>query len=176
MERLRAELRTAWASVAGKVTRPVSVTELFVGPPAFHDLADEVSLPAQSVDVYDNDQDIARFYVKLGQQRGPEAQKIFAPFHLGAGAGNILDVPVESLVASDGLIGGWPCPPWSSIGKRGSFSDPKSAPLLKLLEIIIELFHGGCLKFFALENSTEVLSVHGQEAGSAATYILKTLK
>jgi DNA (cytosine-5)-methyltransferase 1 len=59
--------------------------------------------------------------------------------HLGPVAGDILRTPDSSFPDAHIVVAGPPCPPWSSIGQRGSFSDPRSSPFLRVVDILGQL-------------------------------------
>ena len=56
-----------------------------------------------------------------------------------------------SLRPVEGVVAGFPCPPWSSLGARGGESDPRAACLEKLLGSLKAWSSKG-LRWFVLEN------------------------
>ena len=50
----------------------------------------------------------------------------------------------------DGIVGGPPCPPWSTIGGRAGSEDPRSGPFNRFLDILEDQGQKGCL-FFIME-------------------------
>ena len=58
--------------------------------------------------------------------------------HLGRMSGDILQPPLSRFGAAHFLVAGPPCPPWSSLGVRRSFDDPRAAVFRKVLDIIVD--------------------------------------
>ena len=71
-------------------------------------------------------------------------------FHLGSIDGDLLSADIKSWDRVDGTIAGPPCPPWSSIGKRGSWEDERSRVWWKVTDILIDQGRKGSW-FFILE-------------------------
>ena len=71
-------------------------------------------------------------------------------FHLGSFDGNLLLADITTWDRVDGTIAGPPCPPWSSIGKRGSWEDDRSRVWWKVTDILIDQGQKGSW-FFILE-------------------------
>ena len=65
---------------------------------------------------------------------------------------DIMSVDIHSLPSVDVIIAGPPCQPWSAKGIRGSWDDPRAAPFIRTLDIIIYMALQGALKFFIIEN------------------------
>lgn len=72
-------------------------------------------------------------------------------FHVDA-AGDILRLAPEEFPLADVIVTGPPCPPFSSIGKRGAWEDERSRPMLHCLRVIASQARAGKLIFAALEN------------------------
>lgn len=77
-------------------------------------------------------------------------------FHIGK-TGDIQRVRVKSLPDADILCSGPPCPPFSAIGRRKMFKDPRSNILNVVLAWIFHLAQMS-LKCFVLENVMGILS------------------
>ena len=71
-------------------------------------------------------------------------------FHLGSIDGDILLADITSWDRVDGVVAGPPCPPWSLIGKRGSWNDVRSRVWWKVTDILIDQGFKGA-HFFILE-------------------------
>ena len=77
--------------------------------------------------------------------------------HLGKNDGDILkkspkDIPLHHL-----MIAGPPCPPWSSLGARSSWTDARSQAFYKVMEIIAYQAAHGNLLLFIVENVVGML-------------------
>lgn len=96
-------------------------------------------------------------------------------FHLGR-AGDVTRVPLRSLPDADALISGPPCPPFSTIGKRGLFSDPRANVLMVVIDWILHLADGS-LRMFVVENVMGILRRMKKRGGqSPADEIINKLK
>ena len=71
-------------------------------------------------------------------------------FHLGRNDGDLLRANIKAWGPVDGIVTGPPCPPWSMIGKRGSWDDPRAAVFHKVTDIIVDQGWKGAT-FFILE-------------------------
>ena len=71
-------------------------------------------------------------------------------FCLGSIQGDLLCADISSWDPCDGVVAGPPCPPWSMIGERGSWDDPRAAVFNKVTDIIVDQGKKGC-KFFIVE-------------------------
>lgn len=91
--------------------------------------------------------------------------------HLGAG-GDICQVSLEDLPDADCLISGPPCPPFSNIGSRGSWNDPRSHPFKAVLRWIFHLANK-TLVCFILENVKGMLNQTAGCKSPAAQVVAK---
>ena len=72
--------------------------------------------------------------------------------HLGTSAGDILATDIDQFPKSHITVAGPPCPPWSKLGRRGSFDDKRSAVLWRVIDIVTHQARTGSLRLFAVEN------------------------
>ncbi len=125
---------------------------------------DKVSL----VGLWDIDPDVRPVLLKVhGQSPGT---------HLGADTGNILPRPVEDFPFAHVLVAGPPCPPWSSLGQRSSFRDPRADVFSKVVAIAIYQARHGHLGLFALENVAGLLHKRPDSADNPAGDLLRILR
>ena len=97
----------------------------------------------------------------------------FVQVHLGDRDGDILATDLSAFPCANAVIGGPPCPPFSSVGKRRALADERSRPFERCIDIIVELdsrAKGGSssapLMFFILEN---VLGIRHRSATEEAS-------
>ena len=101
-------------------------------------------------------------------------EKLPSQFHLGR-AGDVTKVKVRSLPDADLLVAGPPCPPFSSIGKGGLFSDPRSDVFMAILRWIRHLA-GKSLRCFVLENVMGMLRRSKDGGQSPADRVMQKLR
>ena len=87
--------------------------------------------------------------------------------HLGPGAGDILATDVEHFPPSHAIVAGPPCPPWSKLGRRESFSDKRCAVFWRVIDIVTCQANIGTLGMFVLEN-VEALAHRDKAKGNKA--------
>ena len=63
----------------------------------------------------------------------------FAPVHLGERNGDILAIDICEFPCANAVIGGPPCPPFCSVGKRRALADERSQPFTRCIDVIVEL-------------------------------------
>ncbi len=71
--------------------------------------------------------------------------------------GDLRHIDTAALADAEVIVAGPPCPPWSSLGKRGSFDDPRAAIFWKVINAVIDVARRGVLLFFVLENVAGIL-------------------
>lgn len=71
--------------------------------------------------------------------------------HLG-NDGDIMNRAAAEFPDAEIVIAGPPCPPFSMLGKRGSFGDPRAAVFWKCIDVLTSLCERGDLMVFVLEN------------------------
>ena len=71
-------------------------------------------------------------------------------FNFGRMDGDLLRADITAWDRVDGVVTGPPCPPWSAIGQRSSWNDPRAQVFSKVNDIIIDQGHKGAY-FFILE-------------------------
>ena len=76
--------------------------------------------------------------------------------HLGS-AGDILGVPLNTLVCPDIVVAGPPCPPWAGNGNKKSCGDRRSDVFGQVLRWIVHFIHEGSLRACVLENVYGIL-------------------
>lgn len=76
--------------------------------------------------------------------------------HLGRDKGDVMRVDIEKLPDVDGLVSGPPCPPFSGMGSKLGWKDPRADVLLRILQWCARLSQMS-LKFFVLENVVGML-------------------
>ena len=101
-------------------------------------------------------------------------EKLPSQFHLGC-AGDVTKVKVRSLPDADLLVTGPPCPPFSSIGKGGLFSDPRSKVFMAVLRWIRHLARKS-LRCFVIENVMGMLRRSKDGGQSPADRVMQYLK
>ncbi len=72
--------------------------------------------------------------------------------HLGAINGDIMKWDIESVPLCNVLVGGPPCPPFSPMGRKECFSDPRAGVFWRCVDIVLHQAKVGTLMFFVLEN------------------------
>ena len=96
--------------------------------------------------------------------------------HIGPDSANILMINVDQFPACDILFAGPPCPPWSDLGSKKSFSDPRAAVFWKTVDIVI---FQGChrqLMSFVLENVEGIMKVRTGTAEAPVKLIVRRLQ
>ena len=101
-------------------------------------------------------------------------EKLPSQFHFGC-AGDVTKVKVRSLPDADLLVTGPPCPPFSSIGKGGLFSDPRSKVFMAVLRWIRHLARKS-LRCFVIENVMGMLRRSKDGGQSPADRVMQYLK
>ena len=94
-------------------------------------------------------------------------------FHLGR-SGDVTKVKVRSLPDADLLVTGPPCPPFSSIGKGGFFSDPRYEVFKAVLRWIRRLTRTS-LRRFVIENVMGMLRRPKDGGQSPADWVMQYL-
>ena len=94
--------------------------------------------------------------------------------HVGLRDGDICNLDFSTIPQCDIFIAGPPCPPWSSMGNRHSWSDEKSIAFTKTLEAIISLSRRG-LSVFIIEN-VEGIANSQADGSRPITVIIDYLK
>ena len=100
--------------------------------------------------------------------------KLPSQFHLGR-SGDVTKVKVCSLPDADLLVTGPPCPPFSSIGKGGFFSDPRYKVFKAVLRWIRHLTRTS-LRCFVIENVMGMLRRSKDGGQSPADWVVQHLK
>ena len=118
------------------------ISEPCYGIGGFRALCDAVGIAHSSVNSYEKDARYSQFYKVMGYE-----VKI----------GDLLDIDPNSLEDAHGLVAGPPCVPWAGNGGRLGCADIVSQVFERLLVWIASLAHRGCLLFFCLENSANVV-------------------
>ena len=77
--------------------------------------------------------------------------------HLGKDAGDLLQLDIGAIALGHVLIAGPPCPPWSSLGSRGSFEDRRASVFWRVVDIVVDQARRGPLALFVLENVEAIL-------------------
>ena len=75
-----------------------------------------------------------------------------AAVHLGPVRGDILQANIADFADSEMIVTGPPCPPFSDLGVKAEFSDPRAAVFWRVLDVIIDQGQRGCLMIFVVEN------------------------
>ena len=78
---------------------------------------------------------------------------------IGKDVGDVLQVKLEDLEDSEGLIVGALCQGWSSAGQRLGKDDPRSEVTEVMISWIETLAWRGCLQWFAMENSPRLADI-----------------
>lgn len=84
--------------------------------------------------------------------------------------GDIRTIPMDSIPEHDILFGGWPCQPFSTVGKKKGFNDDSKGDLFYYIERILEARRP---PKFLLENVPALL---GKKFAAEATYILNAFQ
>ena len=95
--------------------------------------------------------------------------------HLGA-SGDILRLAPDAFPPCHGLVAGPPCPPWSALGKRNSFEDPRAAVFWRVVDVIIFAGQHSKLLFFILENVPGLLKRNNGSAEPPVKVIVRALE
>ena len=101
-------------------------------------------------------------------------EKLPSQFHLGC-SGDVTKVKVRSVPDADLLVTGPPCPPFSSIGKGGLFSDPRYKVFKAVLRWIRHLTRKS-LRCFVIENVMGMLRRSKDGGQSPAHRVMQYLK
>jgi site-specific DNA-cytosine methylase len=117
----------------------------------------------ESVGYYDVDPQLERVVRFIQNSTGSHSASAITS-HLKCGpSGNILLTQPQDFPDAHAIIGGPPCPPWSGLGNRELFFDPRSSVFKRAIDIVKEKASGTMLLFFVLEN---VASITHQLNGS----------
>ena len=95
--------------------------------------------------------------------------------NLGKKAGDLLEVPLQSLAPVDLLIAGPPCPPWAGQGKRRGCKDPKAQVFMRVVQWLVYFISSCGLVACILENVTGILNATEDGRQSVATKFLAIL-
>ena len=78
--------------------------------------------------------------------------------HIGPGDGDFTKVKPADVHDAEPNIAGFPCPPWSNMGLRRGWRDPRGSVMRKGLDVLRDLLErgpkGGPLEAFIFENVT----------------------
>ena len=103
--------------------------------------------------------------------------------HLGKTRGDIMETSLASFPCANILVGGPPCPPFSSCGRRLAMADTRARPFERCIEVICELDNrrrkGKArreLMFFVLENVAGITHKVSRDKPSPLDMLLATLR
>ena len=103
--------------------------------------------------------------------------------HLGKTRGDIMATSLASFPCANILVGGPPCPPFSSCGRRLAMADTRARPFERCIEVICELDNrrrkGKArreLMFFVLENVAGITHKVSRDKPSPLDMLLATLR
>ena len=106
-----------------------------------------------------------------------------AQVHLGRRDGDILATDLSAFPCANAVIGGPPCPPFSSVGKRRALADERSRPFERCIDIIVELdsrvkrgSSSAPLMFFILENVLGIRHRSAPEEASPLDILMNQLR
>ena len=129
--------------------RRLSVTEPFIGMAGMHEVMAEWGVAYDPVNVYELQNNLRELMsVKFGTA-------VADTFELGSPSGDMLHVALQMLLASDGLVAGPPCQPWTPKGTKRGRDDARVDAFDRLLLWIQHLYFRGLL-FVILENVKEI--------------------
>jgi hypothetical protein len=164
MDGLRDWLK-AWLRPCQAMSRPLRIAEPFIGIGGYGELMRVCEIDYEPKNVYDIQDKLAQYYSHMSGLSGRD----FKHFKFGA-AGDVLKVRMEDLDDVDGVVCGPPCLRWGGNGKRQGCSDPRSDCYMRVVQWCVCLAKKGCLMFFALENSVNIMKkVHGEECMASIT-------
>jgi len=121
----------------------------------------EMQVPYIADHVYDIEKPLERVVKLLYDQDGNHHP---LAFNFGKEEGDMTSLDLEGLRDVEGLCAGFPCPPWSMLGKRRSHTDPRARCARRLMDWIEELANRGTLRWFMLENVLGIgVTAEGEE-------------
>ena len=126
---------------------PMRISQPCVGLQALRHVFVSSRVDYRAVNQFEIDSRLQRYYAGLAKTLGDESVADIVEFQ------DITEVPLASLVDSEGLVAGPPCVPWAGNGRRDGILNDKEAVFHTLVDWIIELAHRGKLMFVAIENS-----------------------
>ena len=141
-------LGTLWIRCAAprNLGRPLSVCEPCLGLGALNELGNIGGFTLDS-DAYEIDASMKSYYDNAGLR-----------VNVGA-KGDLLKVDLVDLASSEGACGGPPCQHVNQSGEKRGAADPRSEVFEVFTSWLIELAWRGCLIWFALENSANIIHV-----------------
>ena len=121
----------------------------------------------RSVGTFDTDTDLSHFLAHIHGS----TDKI----HLGQIDGNILQWRIEDIPLAHVIVAGPPCPPWSRLGNKKSFEDPRGSVFWRVIDIVVHQAHHGHCGLFILENVEAIKHKTAGALESPSTVIMNWL-
>ena len=150
---------------------PVRLTEPFFGLGGVAGLLSAVGVKVQLVNTFDLDDNIADWHRALVRNG---IRDTCGPVWSGPLVGDMMSVPVKSLLDSDILAAGPPCQGFSASGLKGREEDSRSDCYSRVVDWVVELARRGCLKGYFIENGTGIMDNNGSDQ-SFAEKMLSTI-
>lgn len=135
-----------------KYAKKLRIAEPCVGLGGMRELARVCDFEYSQVNAYDIEPKLRGFYQKYADAFPMDGNGIHTVKFV-----DLTTVSASELEDADGLTTGAPCQGWAGAGNRKSIFDDREDVFTAVVKWVMELGWRGCLLFFAIENSSNIM-------------------